>query len=563
MTDLKNKEYLGQFKLFGLFGLINYPIFQLIPSIVNNFYDESFIMRLIAVVLCLGLICIEYWPERLKKFSKMYWYFTVTYCLPFFCSYMFVLNQGANDWVVNNILAVFLLIIILNWVEFFLVMSIGILLGIIFEYFIHKSSINISYQNIITTGIDILWMMAVSLMFSHNKEAREKEKTKNLEKIRQVNKLLNQKVALKTSELVKALAVKTEILNNLNHEIRTPIQAFTSISAGLVEHWYSFDDSKKYSLAAEIAKNSTRLFSLVASLLEIANPSIKANSLKIVAESIDEIITEMIEECSTMYAQKKNIKLTYYNQTSVPYGVLVNKEKINQVLRNIIINAIKFSYEDGEIIITLKKIKDNFQITIADQGVGIPKEDLKRIFIPFYQTARARQKAGSKGLGLSISKTIVDEHQGKIWASNEEKGAKICFTLPIFHKKNTKDLVTNKNILILDDEESCLESMKLILLGTNYNLYTANNYNDALNLITTHNIKILFLDLMMPEFSGLEVLKKLKKIKLLDSLIVIIQTGISNINEINNAISLGAEAYIAKPYNSEVILQCLEKFLSE
>ena len=115
----------------------------------------------------------------------------------------------------------------------------------------------------------------------------------------------------------------------------------------------------------------------------------------------------------------------------------MDEDKITQVLDNIISNALKYSPQGGTITFRVEKIEDYIQVSVKDEGVGIPKSDLSKIFVRFYRVDKARsRKLGGTGLGLAIAKEVVVAHGGRIWAeSQERKGTTIYFTLPIEQQK--------------------------------------------------------------------------------------------------------------------------------
>ena len=229
---------------------------------------------------------------------------------------------------------------------------------------------------------------------------------------------------LLNKELQKALAAKTEFLNNISHEVRTPIQGFTSISQGLVEHWNSFDDSKKFKFVTQVASSAKRLGSLMNNLLDLSKFTADKMFMDFKSMDLNLSIEEVIEECKTLYLNTKSIEIIFHQCKDA--NLVGDKERIGQVLRNIFANAIKFSSDKGKIIASLTSSNDSLHFSISDEGVGIPPTELKEIFDPFTQSSRTKTRAGGTGLGLSIAKEIIDAHHGKIWAENNIEGGS-CF----------------------------------------------------------------------------------------------------------------------------------------
>lgn len=390
-----------------------------------------------------------------------------------------------------------------------------------------------------------------------------------------VNSDLEHKVQERTIELQKALRVKTDFLNNMSHEIRTPLQGFMGISEGLDLNWNIYSDSQKHKYIHEIAKNAKRLASLIGNLLDLA----KFNEGKVILDisklDLNQSIKDMIDESNTLYLNNKRIEFIFnYNSINNLY-IMADSERISQVFRNLFVNAIKFSPNHGKIIIDVledvliyKKNKiEAIRLSITDQGIGIPKDELESIFDLFVQSSRTRTRAGGTGLGLSICRDIILAHHGKIWAENSSEGGAIFhFVIPkeqLGQESTDKKEIDRKinTILVVDDEEAILSVMEIILSINNYNVLKASGGIEGLKLIKEYGNKIdlIFLDLMMPDIYGVNVLEKIKENEVSKNIPVIIQSGTSDRKEIQKCFDLGAEGFLAKPYNSSDVLKKIKE----
>ena len=408
-------------------------------------------------------------------------------------------------------------------------------------------------------------------------------------KLADINFDLEQKVEERTFELEGALAAKTEFLNNMSHEIRTPLQGFTLISQGIVDRWHDYDDLRKLELAKQVASNANRLGKLVGNLLDLSKFTAGKMLLDVVKFDLVELAYDLKEECEELYLDNRPITIKIVNQTkSDIFNITADCERIAQVLRNLLFNAIKFSPNDGIITILINKSQLSYDsgsqqeaayVTIQDTGVGIPELELEAIFSPFTQSSKTKTKAGGTGLGLAICKEIVSAHHGKIWANNRHPaGAEFHFIVPQIYSKLLDDvkiikqqdadadatIATSKitqTILMIDDENSCHMSMNLLLHGTGYKLILASGGVDGLQMLAERysEIDIILLDLMMPDIYGLNVLSEIKKHSEYDHIKIILQTGSSDMAEIDKAYILGIDGYIKKPYQKAVILTELAK----
>ena len=231
--------------------------------------------------------------------------------------------------------------------------------------------------------------------------------------------------------------LKTEFVNAVNHELRTPL---TSIKEGinLVLDGSSGPVTSDQTRFLQIAKNNIdRLHRLISNLLDISK--IEAEQMKLYSTRFH--LPLLIEEGISLYrleAKEKGIKLSF---STIPdlLPVEIDRDRILQVLSNLVSNAIKFTPSGGEIRITARPLDEKFICTgVEDSGIGIKKEDQDKLFRKFQQIVvkGKERKTEGTGLGLAITKAIVEAHGGKIWVeSTYGKGSRFYFTLPVFQKE--------------------------------------------------------------------------------------------------------------------------------
>lgn len=408
----------------------------------------------------------------------------------------------------------------------------------------------------------------------------QKENTLIKAEMIELSSNLESKVLQKTQYLKDQIKSKVDFINNLSHEIRTPIQGVTAISSGLVEHWHDLEDTKKLKLASDVLFNANRLFDLVNRLLDSSKFSSGKMQFEFRRYNILSIIKEIVNELKPIYQKKENLSIKIQNKLSFNPITEMDKNRIAQVLRNLLSNSIKFSTE-GTITITVSLIQksDNdssyLQVTISDEGIGVPVNELKSIFSAFIQSTRT-QNIGT-GLGLYISAEIIRAHNGEIWAeNNKSKGASFHFTLPIVKSEiveSNKQLITKsqkidntaKNIVLIDDEESCYTSLNLMLRKTEYNLIWFYEPQVALEYIkhNSNTISAVLIDLNMPDTSGVEVIKILNSNIETAKIPVILQTGTTNDADIEEAVELGIKLHVTKPYKKDHILSALNAVIDK
>ncbi len=572
----KSKENEHHIVPFGLLTIIGYLLFYFIntSTAIGNY--DNIALRLLAAALALPLIFKKFWPSKIKWIFPFYWYASIIYILPFFFTFMLLKNNFHLEWQLNAIIILTLVILLFDWLSVIFVAIIGVSLGILFYQLLDP---NPQYHleevtALINASISLL---VYCVLFGGRTQSIQNERRIRLELTEKLNSSLEQKVSERTEELERALKSKTEFLNNISHEVRTPIVGVEGISNGLVDHWDKYNDNEKYEYAKKVAKNATRLRSLVGNLLDLSKFTSGKMVLDIAKMNFNNVINLIIQESKELYIQDKPISIKF--NSSYHKDIFADEERISQVLRNLFVNAIKFSPIDKKTVITAEvntiKYLENeaVEFRLSDQGIGIPENELEDIFEPFTQGTKTKTKAGGTGLGLAICKEIIESHGGKIWAEhNNEGGASLTFIIPVKTKEsimtehNPKSSVLRKrrpNILIIDDEDSCLTSMGMILLSGNYNIIEADDGHKGIEIIRNNynDIDLILLDLMMPDIYGLEVLKAIKSDQRFSHIPVILQTGTSQQDEINQAYELGLDGYIKKPYNKENVLTEISKIV--
>ncbi len=223
--------------------------------------------------------------------------------------------------------------------------------------------------------------------------------------------------------------MRKEFVANVSHELKTPITTIKTyaetLATGAVD-----DPETSQSFLETIEKEADRMTALVRDLLQLSHIDFKKTKWEFANYEVTEIINESIEHLKLFYESKNQIIKFRAEEKAHIYA---DKTKIKQVFVNIISNAIKYTPEEGRITITLKKDSGYAVISIIDDGIGIPKQDVGRVFERFYRVdkGRSRQQGGT-GLGLSIAQDIVHAHDGEIKAKSQlGKGSEFIIKLPL------------------------------------------------------------------------------------------------------------------------------------
>jgi nitrogen-specific signal transduction histidine kinase len=229
-------------------------------------------------------------------------------------------------------------------------------------------------------------------------------------------------------ELVKLNQLKSELLSNVSHELRSPLTSIKGIISSLLQEDIGWDNESRKMLLIGMSEETDRLASLVTNLLNMSKLDAGVWGPERERCSVPEIVTETLER------QKWISKNHTFETDFAPdlSEVFADSNQIKQVLVNLLENAVAYSEEGTEIVVKANRVDNEVEVTVSDQGIGIPSGELEKIFEKFYRGTQKRRRPGGTGLGLAICKAIVLAHGGRIWAESENgRGSTFHFTLPV------------------------------------------------------------------------------------------------------------------------------------
>lgn len=378
----------------------------------------------------------------------------------------------------------------------------------------------------------------------------------------------------------KANNAKTDFLSNMSHEIRTPLNAIVGFSNGLLEDNNIPEESKED--IKNIITASDNLIELVNGILDISK--IEANKLEIINTNYNfkKLFNELLILTKARLGEKP-LELKYYYDETIPEYLYGDVSRIKQIIINLLTNSVKYTKE-GYIYFKVNAIKKEniirLIISVEDTGIGIKQENIDKLFTKFERLGVEKNTTTEgTGLGLAITKKLVELMNGKIIVQSiYGKGSK--FTVSIDQrisnqqeieniKKETETKITheniditNKKILIVDDNNLNLKVAERILKKYTQNIQTASSGQECLDKINNNEkFDLILLDDMMPKMSGTLTLEKLKENENFKTPVVVLTANaISGMKE--QYLSKGFDDYLSKPIEKGELIRVIKKFLS-
>ena len=383
---------------------------------------------------------------------------------------------------------------------------------------------------------------------------------------------------------------KIHFFINTAHDIRTPL---TLIKAPLEEirerEALTKDGISNMNTAL---RNVNALLRLTTNLINFERADVYSSELYISEYELNTYLTETFNAFRP-YASVKHINFTY--ESNFRYlNVWIDKEKMDSILKNIISNALKYTPENGSVHIYASETNDSWNVEVNDTGIGIPANEQKKLFkIHFRGSNAINSKVTGSGIGLMLVWKLVHLHKGKINLSSvEHQGSSIKVSFPKdskhFHKAHlatrTRELSTEQvphvspaeiyekakkqhdqnlqRLLIVEDNDE-LRNYLTHTLSDNYTIQTCSNGKEALTIVKEYMPELIISDIMMPEMDGLEMLQSIRKDFQISHIPVIILTAKNDEGAKTKAITLGANAYITKPFSKEYLLARIDQLLAE
>jgi len=364
---------------------------------------------------------------------------------------------------------------------------------------------------------------------------------------------------------------KSEFLSNMSHEIRTPMNAIIGMtvigkSAG--------DMPRKDYCLGKIENASQHLLGVINDILDMSK--IEAHKFELSNEEFSfEKMLQRVISIVVYRSDEKRLKLTVNIDKSIPPALIGDDQRLAQVITNLLGNAIKFTPEEGSVKLDTRFVSEEngiytIRITVTDTGIGISKEQQKQLFQSFQQAdSKTSRKFGGTGLGLVISKNIVELMGGEIGLESEPgKGSSFSFTFKA--KRGTKKTQglseiginwDNVSIMAVDDDQEILDYFKNVMQGFGTSCDTALSGQEALALVGVNGMyDIYFVDWKMPDMDGIMLARELKaKSKSPEHTIVIMISAAEWSHVADEAKKAGVDKFLSKPLFPSAIADAINE----
>jgi two-component system, sensor histidine kinase ChiS len=438
------------------------------------------------------------------------------------------------------------------------------------------------------TGREELTLRVANIMRRRSRLEEERSERKAAEEARA-------EVAAQAEQLREIDRMKTLFFANISHELRTPL----TLLLGPIRHVIESPDATPEEVRSRLElaeRNGRRLLRQINLLLDFTKADAGKMELELQPEDPVEIARMIVEETRPA-ARARNIELTLSEPSESAGLIEIDSERIDQVLLNLVSNAIKFTPEGGRVELAIRSRGSEVELSVSDNGLGIPESELPHMFVPFRQVRRDPQKSGvsamfrqekhGTGLGLALVKQLVDLHKGRIEVdSREGVGTTFRVVLPkivqadgtmtesrrpalaIRAQTELSDLMiegereanerkrqdalrpaSDKPRILLVDDNPDVRNHLVHLLQSEYELFEAADGQEGIERARDLKPDLIISDVMMPKRSGFELVEELKGSALHASTPILLLTARGGV--VAEGLRIGADDYLSKPFDTE------------
>ncbi|HEY5684116.1 MAG TPA: ATP-binding protein, partial [Acidimicrobiia bacterium] len=355
--------------------------------------------------------------------------------------------------------------------------------------------------------------------------------------------------------------LKTTFLATMSHELRTPLNAVIGLSSVLSNEVFGPLTTKQAEYLERITTSGDHLLQLIDDVLSLAR--IEAGKEDLTLTPMD-LAQEVSSAVGLLRAQADTNEITLrIDLPSEPIVVSADRRRLRQILLNLVSNAIKFTPTSREVGVDLRLTEGGAEIAVWDQGIGIPSQDLERIFEPFFQgdSGLSRSNEGT-GLGLTLTRRLCEMHGARIRVESSDRGSRFAIDWPTVDQtvpeaplarnaKHRPPCLAGMRVLLAEDNEANRVLARDLLEYARCDVIEATDGRQALHLATQRKPDLVLLDMQLPEVDGIGVLRALRADPATEHIPVISVTAMVMDEDVERAMNTGCDGLLPKPYTQD------------
>jgi signal transduction histidine kinase/DNA-binding response OmpR family regulator len=384
-----------------------------------------------------------------------------------------------------------------------------------------------------------------------------------------INAQLYRQLERQSAALEVASRHKSEFLASMSHELRTPLNAIIGFSEVLLERMFGELNERQDDYLRDIWSSGKHLLELLNDILDLS----KIEAGQMVLNRSEFAVRECLEYCLSMVRERALKQRILLSLEVNPEVALLDADRLRfrQVVLNLLSNAVKFTPDGGRVDVRASIRDQDLVVEVADTGPGVAAEDRRRIFDAFQQGAQHPEQTEGTGLGLTLSKRILELHGGRIWVESEAgKGSTFGFALPTGSVEPALTSVPQvgldsglpaelapgpgPTVVVVEDDRRSFDLLRVYLEATGARVVSARDGEEGLDTVRRLSPAGVILDILLPGIDGWEVLAQLKADPRTAAIPVIV---VSMLDERGRGFTLGAAEYLVKPVSKDQLLAAL------